>query len=359
MPTSSRQPLVSVVITTFNRPRYLKEALASAVGQSYTNLEIIVSDNHSGPEAFAEIKEVVEAFQDPRITLQRRPENVGLQHNNVWALRDANGAYVANLHDDDIWEVDFAERMVAVLEAHPEATMAFCDHYLIDSSGTILQEQTEANTAHWKRSALPEGLHRPFARIGLIDRSIPGVMGAMYRHDAIAWAEIPEPATAYDLWLIYLACRDGQPAYYIDDRLTRYRVHDQSQTSRGLLRLHHDLAYCYEQFAQDDRLAFIQHDLLRMASLYHGSIGAAYLKADQPNRARHHFARALELSYNRRSLSGWLLARLPAPLSRRILKWRRHILGPVPVDQPEAVVGPEIEQAAAKLRKAALLESPR
>ena len=49
--------------------------------------------------------------------------------------------------------------------------------------GTFYQSVTDENSAHWKRTVLAEGLHQPFARIGLIDRSIPGVMGAMYRHE--------------------------------------------------------------------------------------------------------------------------------------------------------------------------------
>ena len=134
-------PLVSVVITTYNRPRYLQHALRSAVNQTYPHLDILISDNQSDPEHYAAIESIVSAFDDDRIRLSRRPENVGLQHNNVWALRDAPGTYVANLHDDDVWEPTFVEKMVGALEAHPETTMAFCDHYLIDATGDILPER--------------------------------------------------------------------------------------------------------------------------------------------------------------------------------------------------------------------------
>ncbi|MEL6166686.1 MAG: glycosyltransferase, partial [Cyanobacteria bacterium J06628_3] len=42
-----KQPLVSIIIPTYNRPEYLNLALASAVQQTYQNIEIIVSDNCS------------------------------------------------------------------------------------------------------------------------------------------------------------------------------------------------------------------------------------------------------------------------------------------------------------------------
>jgi len=344
-------PLVSVVITTYNRPRYLSHALQSAVDQTYPHLDILVSDNQSNPEQYASIASIVSSFNDDRIRLVQRPHNVGLQHNNVWALRDATGTYVANLHDDDVWEPTFVEQMVAALEAHPETTMAFCDHYLIDAAGDILPEQTDENSAHWKRTALTEGVHQPFVRIGLIDRSIPGVMGAMYRHAAIDWETVPEPATAYDLWLIYLACREGAPAYYIDERLTRYRVHEASQTSRGLFRLHHDLIYCYESFAEDPQLDDLAAEFRWMASRYHCSIAATYLRASQVEPARQHFDRALALSRNRRSLLGWVLAHLPGALSSRLLRWRRQVLDAHPSDPPEDLTSPEVTRAALKLRQ--------
>ncbi len=348
---SGEAPLVSVVITTYNRPEYLEQALASAINQTYSHLDILISDNHSKPNHYAAIKSIVSSFDDDRIRLVQRPENVGLQHNNVWALRDARGVYVANLHDDDVWEPTFVERMVEALNETPEATMAFCDHYLIDAGGKILHERTEENSAHWNRTMLSHGVHQPFARIGLIDRSIPGVMGAMYRHDAIDWDAIPEPATAYDLWLIYLACREGAPAFYVDERLTRYRVHDASQTSRGLFRLHHDLAYCYEAFARDNRLTDLADDLRWMASRYHCSIAATYMRASKAEPAREHFDRAIDLSYNYRSLMGWFLGRMPRGLSERILRWRRQLLDSCPTPPPEDLTTPEITRAALKLQK--------
>jgi len=350
-------PLVSVVITTYNRPNYLRYALKSAVQQTYPHLDVIVSDNQSDPEHYATIQHIVDTFDDDRIRLVQRTENVGLQHNNVWALRDAPGTYVANLHDDDIWEPTFVEQMVEALEAHPESTMAFCDHYLIDASGDILEQRTNENSEYWGRTSLDEGLHQPFARIGLIDRSIPGVMGAMYRHDAIDWEAIPMPATAYDLWLIYLACRDGSPAYYISDRLTRYRVHEGSQTARGLFRLHYDLTYCYESFAADPRLTYLEPELRRKASEYHCSIAATFLRASMAGRARRHFDRAIELSYNPRSMFGWLLARLPSELSQNILYFRRHTFQSYPEVSPEDLSSPEIVQAALKLTKSGTVNS--
>ena len=59
---NSSEPLVSVIIPTYNRIEYLKQAISSAVQQTYQNLEIIVSDNCS----FENPQALVESFQDSR-----------------------------------------------------------------------------------------------------------------------------------------------------------------------------------------------------------------------------------------------------------------------------------------------------
>ena len=66
------QPLVSIITPTYNRPEYLKLALASAVQQTYQNIEIIVSDNCSpeNPEL------IVNSFEDSRIRFSRNQSNL-------------------------------------------------------------------------------------------------------------------------------------------------------------------------------------------------------------------------------------------------------------------------------------------
>ena len=63
----SEEPLVSITTPTFNRPDYLKQAIASALNQTYQNFEIIVSDNASPESAQA----LVESFKDRRIRFHR------------------------------------------------------------------------------------------------------------------------------------------------------------------------------------------------------------------------------------------------------------------------------------------------
>ena len=71
------QPLVSVIIPTYNRPEYLKQAIASAVQQTYQNIEIIVCDNCSS----VNLQPIVDAFDDSRIRFWRNSQNLGMVAN--------------------------------------------------------------------------------------------------------------------------------------------------------------------------------------------------------------------------------------------------------------------------------------
>ncbi|GAJ01063.1 unnamed protein product, partial [marine sediment metagenome] len=99
--------LVTVIITTYDRPDDLSRALSSVVNQTYKNLEILVIDG----KGLNETLEVVEEFQskDNRILyLAYKNEDKttiygDVQHARNIALRYANGKYVAMLDDDDYW----------------------------------------------------------------------------------------------------------------------------------------------------------------------------------------------------------------------------------------------------------------
>jgi len=100
MESSTKQhgPLVSVLVPTFNRRRYLKEALAGLLGQTYGQFEAIVVNDGGEPVA-----DVVERFADPRLVLIERRENRGKAASLNQALALASGKYVAYLDDDDLY----------------------------------------------------------------------------------------------------------------------------------------------------------------------------------------------------------------------------------------------------------------
>ena len=107
-----QRPLVSVGIPTFNRPRGLKRTLELISRQTYSNLEIIVSDNASPG---LDTEEVVRQFAstDARIKYHRQQQNIGPIANFRFVLANASGDYFMWAADDDEWDAKFVETCLA------------------------------------------------------------------------------------------------------------------------------------------------------------------------------------------------------------------------------------------------------
>ena len=105
-------PLVTVVLPTFNRPRYLPVALASVLRQSYGHLQVIVV-NDGGTD----VRDIVGSFNDPRVVFINRAENRGKAFSLNEALSRAVGKYVAYLDDDDLFYPNHIAVLLDALES--------------------------------------------------------------------------------------------------------------------------------------------------------------------------------------------------------------------------------------------------
>ncbi|HOG11136.1 MAG TPA: glycosyltransferase family 2 protein [Smithella sp.] len=119
-------PTVSIGIPTYNRPEGLSRTLAFITGQSYSNLEIIVSDNASPGNG---IEKVVRRYMasDPRIQYRRQSENIGVSANFKFVLEQAAGEYFMWAADDDEWAPNFVEVCANLLKEGAVSAMTGFD----------------------------------------------------------------------------------------------------------------------------------------------------------------------------------------------------------------------------------------
>jgi glycosyltransferase involved in cell wall biosynthesis len=104
-------PLVSIIIPTYNREHILKDAINSALKQTYSNKQIIVVDDGS----IDGTRDVVNQFTGIKYIYQ---ENGGQGKARNTGLLHAQGVYIASLDSDDIWNPDFLEQCIKMLETH-------------------------------------------------------------------------------------------------------------------------------------------------------------------------------------------------------------------------------------------------
>ncbi len=308
---TSPEPLVSIITPTYNRPEYLKAALASALQQTYRNIEIIVSDNCSleNPQA------IVESFNDERICFSRNETNLGMFPNTIKAFKMARGKYVAALLDDDMWKPDFLEKLIPPLEANFNLALAFCDHYIMDAEGKIDNAATEEYSNFYKRANLKEGIYQPFYRLALVDNAISTATAAVIRREVIDWDNIPaEVGGSWDIYLNYLCCRSGNGAYYYPERLTYYRAHEQTDTMQSgrnykakICKAQADL-FCYEQFIADANLQEFRPCFKERWGQISTTLGIGLMRAEQAKIARPYFWQSLRQKFSLRTIAALVLS---------------------------------------------------
>ena len=92
-------PLISVIVTTYNRKNMLKDSILSILNQTYSNFELIVVDNFSDYDFFNYIK----SFNDSRIKPFQSKNNGIIAVNRNFGINKSNGELIAFCDDDDYW----------------------------------------------------------------------------------------------------------------------------------------------------------------------------------------------------------------------------------------------------------------
>jgi glycosyltransferase involved in cell wall biosynthesis len=117
-------PLVSVLMTSHNRAKYLGEAIESVLASTYTNFELIIVDDLSKENNVAIAKSYAE--RDPRVKVYVNERNLGDYPNRNKAASYASGDYLKYVDSDDYiypWGLDLLVRM---MEAFPECGWGLC-----------------------------------------------------------------------------------------------------------------------------------------------------------------------------------------------------------------------------------------
>jgi glycosyltransferase domain-containing protein len=116
---TSANPVVTIIIATYNRASLISQAIESVLGQSLTDWELIIADDGSTDNT-AEVLRKWEA-KEPRIRYLQLPHAGRIAIVSNSALDAVRGKYIAILDDDDRWiDPDKLKKQVAFLEEHPE-----------------------------------------------------------------------------------------------------------------------------------------------------------------------------------------------------------------------------------------------
>jgi glycosyltransferase involved in cell wall biosynthesis len=222
------EPLVTVVIASYNASRYLPETLGSALAQTHSRCEIIVVDDGSTDDTISRIKPYL-----GRIRLLRR-EHGGLAAARNAGLQIASGEYIALLDADDLWLPEKISKQVEIARRNPGSGMIVCNGkefghalsrpYLISGAAANALRRASGGvvTGRFHRELIKHpGIRCPAQT--LLPRRVVEEVGRFADFDA----------QDYDY---YLRVSARFPITFHGDLLARWRDHESSMSGRRALR---------------------------------------------------------------------------------------------------------------------------
>lgn len=216
--TPQNNPLISIIMPCFNSEKHLQEAVESALGQSYSPLELIVIDDGSTDNSFS----IIERFrcdQPDRVKVYKQ-DNRGPYPARNLGLRHAAGEYISFLDADDYWDAGCLEKLYAAIKKS-EADLAYCGwrnvgNTKLNTAPYIPPEYEKSDLVKQFLVNCPWPIHA-----ALIDRKILSqVDGFSDRYFS---------SMDFDLWLRILPVT--RKMVRVPECLAFYRWHDSGQIS--------------------------------------------------------------------------------------------------------------------------------
>src|SRR3972149_11319418 len=124
-------PLISVILSTHNQGRYLKEAIDSILKQTYKNLEFLIVNDDSTDLT----RHILQKYNDKRLKIITNKQKRGLTKSLNKAIRLSKGKYLARMDADDVSTKDRLKTQIAFLEKNKSIIVAGSWAQVIDEKG--------------------------------------------------------------------------------------------------------------------------------------------------------------------------------------------------------------------------------
>ncbi len=213
-----KSPMISVIMSTYNRENYLPVAMESILNQTYTDFEFIIIDDASTDNTAKLLQEYQE--KDSRIVVISNPQNLGYNKNLTTGFKLAKGKYLARIDDDDISLPTRFEKQVDFLEKNPDITVV----------GTFIEifgnnpMKSWCTLTDWDELAVAMNFYNPICHPSVMIRN------SFLKEHHLAYDPEVLYAEEYDLWknIIFL----GGKLANIPEVLLKYRSHLQNVSQK-------------------------------------------------------------------------------------------------------------------------------
>lgn len=177
------QPLVSIIVPSYNHEKYITQCIESIINQTYKNFELIVIDDGSKDNSVEILKDLQLKYEF-KLFLQ---ENHGTAHTINRGIKEfSSGEYITFCASDDYWVEDKLEKQVNYLKKHQQIPMCYGKCIYIDENGSEIPKYTKVKNRKLKGGNIFEDillfkLHPPvnylfrkeiFVEVGFYDENL-------------------------------------------------------------------------------------------------------------------------------------------------------------------------------------------
>jgi len=127
--TDRNYPYITIGIPTYNRSSLVKRCVENVFAQTYSNIEVLVSDNASTDDTLRNLRSI----KDKRLCILVNADNVGAVNNFSRCIREAHGDYLVLLSDDNFWvDPKFLERCAHMINSEPDLPVVVAAYDILD-----------------------------------------------------------------------------------------------------------------------------------------------------------------------------------------------------------------------------------
>ncbi len=256
------RPKVSVCIPSYNNSDLIGYAIRSALGQTYSDIEVIVVDNDSADDS----ERVVRSLSDERVKFSKNSVNIGMTRNWNKCISMASGEFICLLCADDMYLPTFVERTLSMLEMHPNLGFVHCAYKSINEKGEVIgaYRMQELDTIESGLAFFERIIHGNFLVIS----------GTMFRRTCFEELGCFDEKLEYAPdWEMSARISLHYDVGYVSQSLACYRFHE-SNLTKTLMKSNRII---HEGFKTIDSIA---SDLARVPSLHPRAFDASTLKSE-------------------------------------------------------------------------------
>lgn len=219
-----KSDLVSIITPSYNTAKFIEQTINSVLQQTYTNWELLIVDDCSNDNTDS----IIAKYSDPRIHYFKNVVNKGAAYSRNFALKKAEGEWIAFLDSDDLWKKDKLIKQLSFMKGN-------CYYFSCTSCSKI----DEDNNPLGIRVKSPKHITKQ----GMFLYCWPSCLTVMYHFPTVGLIQIDDlkKNNDYALWLHAIKKTD---CYFLNEDLAYYRKRKGSISNdkfKRLIKAHFDL----------------------------------------------------------------------------------------------------------------------